>query len=67
MNRWCIAALAGVVVLLAFVYSFFMNREIYPDELGFYNPIYIRHKYEGMRATLMGGVQVARKGLGKHN
>jgi hypothetical protein len=34
-----VAALAGLVALLAFVYSFFMNREIYPDELGFYNPI----------------------------
>ena len=53
-DQWCVAALAGLVALLAFAYSFFMNRAIYPDELGFYNPIYIRHKYEGMRATLMG-------------
>src|SRR6516165_8616748 len=52
-DQWCVAALAGLVALLAFAYSFFMNRAIYPDELGFYNPIYIRHKYEGMRATLM--------------
>src|SRR6516165_8356893 len=48
IDRWCVAALAGLVVLLAFIYSFFMKREIFPDELGFHNPIYMFVHYNTM-------------------
>jgi hypothetical protein len=43
-----VAALAGLVALLAFVYSFFMNRQIAADELGFHNPIYMFVHYNTM-------------------
>jgi hypothetical protein len=39
-TNWAIYGFAGLVAIVAFLYSFFLDRPIGADEAGLYNPIY---------------------------